>query len=469
MRRAAAGLILLAGCARIAAPPGGPPDTRAPTLAGTTPDSLAILPDFKDAVEFRFNEVISEGGQPNFGLGTGDLERLIVLSPTNEVPSVTWHRDRITVRPREGWQPNRVYRVELLAGVRDLRNNSAKSSAVVTFTTGAPLPTDSLVGIVVDWSTARPARAALVEAVLQPDSLVYRTQADSTGRFTFAPLPPGEYVVFGVLDANRNNRRDPREAFDSLRVAASRSLVGELWMFRHDTSGARLQVVQSSDSVTAMLSFTASLDPYQRLPPDSARIRLLPDSTPVEVEFVLPQQSFDSLVKARRAVEDSIKRAALPDSARRRARDSVPRPPVQDSVRRPPADTGPPRIVGVPRQVTGARRPVQDTTANQPLKTKPTLFERLVVRVKQPWVDSARYVVELHGVRTVSGVAGSVRSVLVVPPKRRETTPPGAKADSAAAARPDSTRPVAPRDTTRRDTLSVAARLPVSPSARHDR
>jgi hypothetical protein len=420
-----------------------------------------VLPDFDGAVEFQFDEVVSEGGQPNFGLGTGDLERLIVLSPSEEVPSVGWHRNRISVKPREGWQPNRVYRVELLAGVRDLRNNSAKASTVVTFSTGAPLPTDSLLGLVVDWTNQRPSRGALVEAVRQPDSLVYRTTADSTGHFNFAPLPPGEYVVYGVQDANRNNRRDPREAFDSLRVATATALVGELWMFRHDTTGARIQTATTSDSVTVSLAFTGPLDPYQRLPPDSAVVRMLPDSTPVAAEFILPQPVYDSLTRARREAEDSAKRAARADSIRAATPDSA-RAPAPDTTRRVPADTAAPRIVGVPRQVTGARRPVQDTTANQPLKTKPPLFDRLVVRVVEPWRDSTRYLIEIHGVRTVSGTPGTARIVLTIPPKRA-AGPADRRADSAAVV-PDSIKP--PVDTTRRDTSAVSGRRPARPPAR---
>lgn len=454
MRRAAVWLAALAACARIAAPPGGPPDNRAPILTGTYPESLAVLPDFDDAVEFRFDEVLSQGAQPNFGLGTGDLERLVLLSPTTEVPRVSWHRDRIAVKPREGWQPDRVYRVELLSGVRDLRNNQAKASAVVTFSTGGALPVDSLVGLVVDWTSARPSRGALVEAVLEPDSLVYRTQADSVGRFVLAPLPRGEYLVYGALDANRNNSRDPREAFDSLRIAAGQFAVGELWMFRHDTTGPRLQTVTTTDSVTASLAFAAMLDPYQRFTADSARVRMLPDSTPVDVELLLPQQVLDSLTRARRAAEDSAKAAARPDTARRAV--------VPDTTPRPVRDTAPPRIVGVPRQVTGARQPARDTTANQPLKTKPPLFDRLMLRVKEPWRDSARYVIEVHGVRTVSGIPGSVRSVLVVPPKRAAAPAPG-RGDSTAA-RPDSLGAI--RDTARRDTTAVTARPPARPPVR---
>ena len=39
MKRAEVLLLVLAACARIAAPPGGPPDKVAPILIGTVPDS----------------------------------------------------------------------------------------------------------------------------------------------------------------------------------------------------------------------------------------------------------------------------------------------------------------------------------------------------------------------------------------------------------------------------------------------
>ena len=95
----------------------------------TFPDSFQVIPGFRlDDVDFVFDEVISEGGSPNQGTGTGDLEKLVILSPTREVPRVRWRRDRITVRPDEGWQRDRVYRVELLPGVTDLRRNRSTAA-----------------------------------------------------------------------------------------------------------------------------------------------------------------------------------------------------------------------------------------------------------------------------------------------------------------------------------------------------
>src|SRR5688572_11281664 len=67
-------------CASIAPPPGGPTDRLPPRLVAVVPDTMAVLADFDDEVEFQFDEVVAEGGTPNFGLGTGDLERLIILS-----------------------------------------------------------------------------------------------------------------------------------------------------------------------------------------------------------------------------------------------------------------------------------------------------------------------------------------------------------------------------------------------------
>ena len=427
-------LLLLAGCAKIAPPPGGPPDRRPPNLLSTRPDSMASLPDFEGDVEFQFDEVVSEGGQPNFGLGTGDLEKLVVLSPTRDVPVVKWKRDRITVHPREGWRENTVYRVELLAGVRDLRNNTSRSSTVITFATGNELPSDSLVGRVVDWTNSQPARQSLVEAVLLPDSLVYRTQADSTGRFNFGPLPRGEYLVYGVIDQNRNARRESRENYDSIRVRPGRDSVGELWAFRHDSVPPRVQTATRGDSLTAIVTFAAHLDPYYRLPADSVRVLRLPDSSQVPVEAVLPPQEYDSIYRPR-----PVRDTTAADTTVRRADTAAAR-------RRPPRDTTPRQIPGVPPRVVGVR-PRVDTTERGPLRTKPPLFDKLHVRVREPWRDSTRYVVLLNGVRSLNGITGPARAVL-------EIVRPTVAADSARDSlrvRPDTVRP----DTARRDTTGV--------------
>jgi hypothetical protein len=393
-------------CARIEPPPGGPPDREPARLIATRPASLASYRVFKGVAEFQFDEVISEGGSPNRGEGTGGLEKLVILSPTTRVPEVSWKRSRITVRPREGWRPNRVYRVELLPGVTDLRNNRSREGAVITFTIGAPRPQNTLQGRVVDWATSRPAANALVIATLLPDSLPYRGVADSSGRFSLGPLPSGDYLVSGVLDQNQNQLQDSREAYGTARVSRGRADAGELWAFVHDTSAPRIQTVAVNDSVSATVTFSQKLDPRQRLGPADVRLRRLPDSIPVSVLSILPKP-----------VDDSLHRRATPADTSA----------LKDTLGR--ADSAEAR-----RRLGPALR--GRVAMNEALTTRPPLFDALVLRVPKPWAPGTRLVLEVRGVRNVNGVAGSPVGVVAVPEKPKVSAADSLKAKG----RRDSTR-----------------------------
>ena len=384
----------LPACARIEPPPGGPPDATPPRLIATRPDSLAVLRAFRGVAEFQFDEVVSEGGAPNRGEGTGGLEKLVILSPSTRVPEVSWKRSRITVRPQEGWRPNRVYRVELLPGVTDLRNNPSREGTVLTFTTGAPKPTSTLQGQIVDWGTGRPSADALVIATLLPDSLPYRGVADSSGRFSLGPLPNGDYLVTGVLDENRDQRQGAREAYATTRVPRGKSDAGELWAFVHDTLPPRIQTVTADDSVSATVTFSQKLDPRQRLAPKDVRLRLLPDSVPVAVASILPAPVDDSLHG----------RAPRPDSTA-----------VADSVA---ADTTPARRKPAPTLPGRPAAPAQER-----LTARPPLYDRLILRVPRPWKPGSRLVLEIRGVRNVTGVAGDAVGVVAVPEKKAAPPP----------------------------------------------
>jgi Bacterial Ig-like domain len=411
--------VLALGCANIQPPPGGPPDTTPPTLAGVYPESMAVLPEFKGNVEFRFNEVVSEGSTPSEGRGTGDLEKLIILSPTTRFPNVGWHRSRITVKPAEGWKPNRVYRVELLPGITDVRQNRSKVEAVVTFSTGAELPHDTLSGRVFDWKAGMAAQGALIEALLEPDSLPYRTVTDSAGRFSFGPLPRGEFLVYGVLDQNHNLRFDPREAFDTVRVhpESAKAVVPELYAFAHDTLPPRIQQITPSDSVTATVTFAQSLDPYLKLDSSKATVRKLPDSTVVPVVALILRDTMQIGGERRPGVVPPLDTAALRrrlDSAGvRRAR------PDTGALRRPPPDTtrrGPTDSLAERLGLTGPPAAVMN---------RPPLSDRITLRVGQPWHPGDHFEVFITGVRTVSAVTGDVHAPLLIPVQ----TAPG-RADS---------------------------------------
>jgi hypothetical protein len=403
--------LLLLSCARMGAPPGGPPDAVVPTLVATRPDSFGVYPGFEGAVEFLFDETISEGSQPNMGRGTGDLEKLIIVSPTDEVPRIRWDRDRILVTPREGWRPGRVYRVELLPGVTDLRRNRSRVGRVVTFSTGAPLPTDSIRGIVIDWTTRTPAKAAEVIALLLPDSLPYRTTTDSSGRFALGPIPHGQYRVTLFADQNRNRRQDGRELWDSLPMSPAPTDSNVFWLAQRDTVAVRMTQVTARDSLTIELQLTQSADPYQTFEATQVVVRVLPDSTPIGVASLRGKLVDDSLVARARVVADSLKA----DSISRARPDSAARPaPV-----RPAAPPAAPR-----EQERGRGRAPVDSTLIRLGLTRPALSDRLIVRLSAPLRPDTRYTVELTGIRNLLGVTGGGIAGFrtAAAPPRRDTT-----------------------------------------------
>lgn len=439
VRLAAAAAVL--ACANIEAPPGGPPDQSPPIIVRTVPESLGVYPGFDDRVEFVFNEVVAEGQSPNLGLGSGTLERLIVLSPTDRVPKVSWRHNRVTVKPREGWQRDRVYRVEFLPGITDMERNRSNATTVLTFTTGGDLPSDTLSGTLIDWVAGRPTPRGLVLATLMPDSLTYRSFTDSAGRFAIGPLPHGDYQVYGVLDQNNNSQLDRRESFDSLTIARGTSEVGSLWAIPHDTVGPRVSSVTLVDSLTVAITFTQHLDPYQRVDTSAVRVVLLPDSVPVATLSLLPREEHDSLYPRVTPVDsiqpaDSVAAADSLPSA-----DSLPQP---DSAR---IDTLEPGGPGIDRdkEVVAA-----DSATLSLLGERPRLFDGLTLRFAQPLIPDGQYFVTTTGIRNVNGVTGEgggAGFVVPIPPPPPEPVPndslPPAPSDSLdiapdSLARPDS-------------------------------
>lgn len=456
-------LLVAFGCARMGPPPGAPPDHTPPVLIGTIPESLAVLPGYDTWVEFHFDEVVSEGSQPNFGFGTGELERLVTISPDSGVPRVRWRRNRILVQPRRGWLPERVYRVELAAGVRDLavNPNIRDSAAVITFTTGAPLPTRWIEGRTVDWMQKRFAPATRIEALLLPDSLAYRTVTDSSGRFRFGPLPEGEYIVTAHIDGNSNQRRDAREAWDSVSVTSGVTEVGEIWAFPRDTMPPRIDQngVTRADSFGISIALNLPVDPALRLESDAITIITLPDSARMPATTALPLAVHDSIYapidSARRAIAEEQRTTARRDSLLAVRADSlgisIDSVRVLDSVavqsaglRDAPA--GPPT-----RDVAAAA-----DTGEVPTQDRPTISNRLVIRLGAPLEAGKRYSIEVRGVRALRGaVADTLRGMLVMP------DPPKPAADTTAA---DSSA-VPPTDPPPSDSLPPRDSLPAGPSA----
>lgn len=206
-----AGTVLAGGCARAYPPPGGEADVSPPRLVSTTPEPLSVVPASTDPVVFRFDERLSE---------RGFSEALVIVSPLDSAIRVERGRTEVRVRIDGGWRQNRVYRIVLLPGIRDLFGNIRQDAIELVFSTGPPVPNTAIAGIVLDRITGRPAVNPVVDAVRRADSVRYTAVADTAGFFALRHLPLGVYDLRAYADANRNRRRDASEPVDSGRVAS---------------------------------------------------------------------------------------------------------------------------------------------------------------------------------------------------------------------------------------------------------
>ncbi|HEV8399549.1 MAG TPA: Ig-like domain-containing protein [Gemmatimonadales bacterium] len=391
------GAALLAACANQGDPPGGPPDVAPPAIVTVRPESGAVVADWKDDAVIQFDEVIDEMGvSSGTGAGITGLAKQVILSPVHGDVSVSWGRTRIRVKPKEGWKPGRVYHLELLPGIVDLRRNILKKGQLVVFSTGPAIPNRILTGNAIQWVEQRSMFGALIEAVPLPDSVGYLTVADSAGRFHLDALPPGRYVVYATADQNNNRRRDRREAYDSAAVTLDSIAGVALFAFVHDTVGPRVRTGTVVDSNTVRLEFSQALG----VPLDTAHVRVLqlPDSTPVTIVNALTPPQYDSVTAAARK--------AKPDSARH--------------------DTTPAARAPAPARADTTAAPADTSELHRLLAQRPVPYDKAVLRFASALKPETRYVIRVSGAVNLNGASGDGQVVVLTP-----KPPEPVKADTA--------------------------------------
>ncbi|HET7612825.1 MAG TPA: Ig-like domain-containing protein [Gemmatimonadaceae bacterium] len=395
MRRLIAVALLGLGCASPGMPPGGPPDAAAPEIVSITPDSGKVGVKPKEVL-FRFDEVVSE--RPP---GTTTLGDLFLISPRDGVPQASWHREVIGIRPAHGWRNNTPYTVIMMRGLADLRGNVRNTGASTFFSTGSTIPQTRITGSVFDWVAGAPAKGAIVESFVPPDTLhPYVALVDSNGLFAIEHVPPARYVLRAYIDRNKNLSVDPSEAWDSVGITLTDSVKSTLLIFVHDTVPPRLRELRYIDSVTIQAAFDRPIDPAQTLGVANFAVTG-PDSSAVPIASVTP--------------------------------------PVADTTGTRPSAPAP-----APARAQGAARAAaarQDTTAAvpKPVMPKPSPLSEAVIKLQRALTPKAAYRVRAIGIRGLLGKVGDSERTLTVPAPAPPTTP-GASPKGAASSTPSALR-----------------------------
>jgi hypothetical protein len=254
---------LVAACAHVEAPPGGPVPESPLAVVAVRPDTPAIVPGWRGPAVIAFDRPLSERG----------VQEAVSLSPAPDGFTVDHRGSEIRVQPRRGWAPGTIYHVEVVPGVQDRFNNRLEAPVRLVFSTGPEIPDTRVSGRLTDRVRGEPAVGARLDAVRLPDSLTYTTLTDSAGRFEITRLPEGEYLLLGYRDANRNRRVDAFEPRDSARVdvAVGSPAQAELALLLPDTTAPAVGSARMA-GLWVEVRFDDHLDPDQPLSPEQVTI-----------------------------------------------------------------------------------------------------------------------------------------------------------------------------------------------------
>ena len=209
-------VLLLAACARIAPPQGGPEDREPPRILGTAPDSGATAVSLDAPIEIRFNERMNRS-QVQDGLR---------VAPWPGRLECRWNGNTLSCTPLGGWSENTTYTVLLGAPAADRRRN-ALAARQYAFSTGDSLEAGRIEGLVRTRSLAKQAVPVYLfpwpagleppvppESSLRPDALeaLRIAETDAEGKFVLSFVPIGEpFLAAALFDKNKNRVYDDGE------------------------------------------------------------------------------------------------------------------------------------------------------------------------------------------------------------------------------------------------------------------
>ena len=193
--------LLLAACASIGAPDGGPYDEDPPVLVKATPVLGATnVESAKIALEFNENIKLENA-----------FEKVVVSPPQLQMPEIKYAGKKVTVELFDTLRPNTTYSIDFGDAIVDNNEGNPYENFAYVFSTGEQVDTLAVSGTVLNAQDLEPVKGIIVGLHSCLDDSAFNklpfervSRTDSRGRFTIKGIAPGKYRVYALSDANQN-------------------------------------------------------------------------------------------------------------------------------------------------------------------------------------------------------------------------------------------------------------------------
>ena len=219
-----AAILLLAACASIGSPDGGPYDETPPRVVQCVPDNKSTNSD-KRKISILFNEYIKIENAS---------EKVVVSPPQVEMPNIRAVGKRVKIDLFDTLQANTTYTVDFSDAIVDNNEGNPWGKYTYSFSTGEAIDTMEVAGTVLNAENLEPVKGILVglyaadsafhDSLFTTHPLVRVARTNGSGQFTVKGVRPGNYRAFALQDMDGNYRFSQKSemlAFDTTTISTS--------------------------------------------------------------------------------------------------------------------------------------------------------------------------------------------------------------------------------------------------------
>ena len=198
-----AAALLLAACASIGSPEGGPRDYTPPQVVKTSPQAGSV--NFTgQKVEITFDEIVN----------IKDQQKKVIVSPAPKTqPLIRAVGKKVTIEFREPLEENTTYVIDFSNAIEDNNESNQLDGYAFAFSTGEDIDTLAVSGIVLRANDLEPMQHVIVGLHSNLDDTAFTniplervSRTNDLGKFSILGLKPGNYHVFAINDVDGDYR-----------------------------------------------------------------------------------------------------------------------------------------------------------------------------------------------------------------------------------------------------------------------